>query len=87
VFLSTQEYRLPGAEMSQHWRLTHRGILRGVVTQRRDLIFVYIGDSCWHRYVLEALEAAALELAARDESALAQGQEVESEDKTRRDRD
>jgi hypothetical protein len=78
LFLSAREYRLPGAEISQSRRVTLQGIFRGVVIRRRSLIFLYIGDGRWHRFNLERLEAAALELAAREVSALAQGQEVES---------
>jgi hypothetical protein len=71
-FLSTGEYQLPGAEISQHRCFTIRGIFQGVVSRRGNSGFAYIGDGCWHCFDLERLEAAALELAAREESALAQ---------------
>ena len=76
-FLWAREYRLPGAEISQHRRFTLRGIFRGVVTQQRGVIFVYIGDGLQHRFDLDRLEAAALELARGEGEALAQGQQVE----------
>jgi hypothetical protein len=47
---------------------------------------VYIGDGQWHRFTLNRLEAAALELVAREREALAYGEEVESLPKTRRER-
>jgi hypothetical protein len=76
--LSTGEYRLPGTGIAQYRRFTLQGIFGGVVPRRRYLILMYIGDGCWHHFDLERLEAAAQELAAREGSALAQGQEVES---------
>jgi hypothetical protein len=78
LFLSDREYQVPGAEISQYRRFTHEGIFRGVVVRRGNLIFVYIGDSWWCRFDLETLDAAALEFAARETEALADGEEVES---------
>jgi len=77
-FLLTREYRLPGAEISQNRHITLRGVFRGVVARQRSLMIVYIGDGHLHRFDLESLEAAALEFAVTEESALAQEQEVES---------
>jgi hypothetical protein len=77
-FLSTREYRLPDAEISQHRRFTLRGIIRGVVVRRGSLIFLYIGDGQWHRFNLSQLETAALKLAVRELGALEEVQEVES---------
>jgi hypothetical protein len=59
----------------------------GVVVQLRSLIFVYIGDGQWHFFNLERLEAVALELAAWELSTRVEGQEVESQDKTRREKE
>jgi hypothetical protein len=56
-----------------------------VVARWGNLIVVYIGDGQWHRFTLNRLEAAALELVARERKALAYGQEVESSDKTTRE--
>jgi hypothetical protein len=42
-----------------------------------NLMFVYIGEGNWHRFNLEELEAAALELARRQVVALEEGQQVE----------
>jgi len=84
-FLSTRQYRLPGDEVSQHRPSTLGGIFWGVVVRRRSLIFVYIRDGNWPRFDLERLETAALRLA--EEEALAQGQEVECQDKTMKERD
>jgi hypothetical protein len=41
-----------------------------VVIRRQSLIFVYIGDGQWHRFDLEVLEVAALDLAAQESEAL-----------------
>ena len=41
-------------------------------------MLVYIGDGQWHRFNLDQLEEAALELARRESEALGSGQEVES---------
>jgi len=71
TFLSTREYRLPGAEIHQHRRFTLRGVFRGVVVRRGNLIFVYIGDGNWHRFNLTELEDAAVELQLSEEIALA----------------
>jgi hypothetical protein len=58
-----------------------------VVAQQGNLVFAYIGDGQWHRFDQDRLEAAALELVARELEAFALGQEVESWDKTRRERE
>ena len=53
--LRTGEYRLPGVEVSSHRFITIRGVFRGVVVQRRNAVYVYLGDGLWRRYYLEAL--------------------------------
>jgi hypothetical protein len=58
-----------------------------VVAQRGNLVFAYIGDGQCHRFDQDRLEAAALEFVARELEAFALGQEVESWDKTRRERE
>jgi len=85
--LSTWEYRLPGAELSQHWRCTLRGNLKEVVFRWRNVIFVYSWQGLWHRFDWESLEASALESERREQGALVLAQGVESYDKTRKERD
>ena len=70
-FLSTREYRLPGAEISQQRLFTLQGIFRRVVVRRRDLMFVYNRDGNWHRCNLNELETLSLELVLRAQIALA----------------
>jgi hypothetical protein len=70
-FLSTREYRLPGAQIAQHRRFTLRGVFRRVVVRRGNLIFVYIGDGNWHWFSLTDLEDAAIALQLSEEIALA----------------
>jgi len=60
LFLSTQEYQLPGGEISQHRPFTLGGIFRGVVVRQWNLVFIYIGDGLWPRFDLTNLEEAAL---------------------------
>jgi hypothetical protein len=42
-----------------------------VVVRRGSLIYVYIGDGNWHRFDLNVLEDAAIQLQLREEIALA----------------
>ena len=49
-FLSTREYRLPGVEVSEHWRTTGRGVGRRVAIRRGSLIFPYIADGNWRQF-------------------------------------
>ena len=42
-----------------------------MVIRRGNLIYVYIGDGNWHRFNLVELDDAALELALREQVALA----------------
>ena len=58
-----------------------------MVTQQRNLIFIYIGEGNWHRFDFDKLEAAGLESIARELQALANRQEVASQDKTRKERE
>jgi len=58
-FLRTGRYRLHGAEVSSDRAITIRGVFRGVVIQRGNVIYVYRGDGLWHRYRLVALPAEA----------------------------
>jgi hypothetical protein len=49
-FLSTREYQLPGAEVSEHQRTTIRGVGRKVAIRRGSLVFIYLGDGTWKRF-------------------------------------
>jgi len=49
-FLSTREYRLPGVEVSEHRRVTLRGVGRRVAFRRGSLVYIYIGDRLWKRF-------------------------------------
>jgi hypothetical protein len=49
-----------------------------VGARRGNLISLYIADCCWHRFDLDRIEPAALELAAKETGALVNGQEVET---------
>jgi hypothetical protein len=73
LFLRTREYRLPSVEVSEHLRITIRGLGQGVAAQRGGLIFMNEGDGLWRRFDLRR-------------PCLSE-QEVESQDKTRRERD
>jgi len=54
-FLSFRRYQLPGAEISEYWSITVRGIFPGVVARRGDLIHLYRGDGLWYRFRLGVL--------------------------------
>jgi hypothetical protein len=56
LFLPTQDYLVPGAEIFKHQCVTFRGVFRGVVVRRGSLMFVYIQDEHWRRFDLAALE-------------------------------
>jgi hypothetical protein len=49
-FLSTREYRLPGVEVSEHWRVTIQGVRRGGAFQQGSLVFIYLGDGQSRRF-------------------------------------
>jgi len=76
--LSDAEYRLPGAEISQHHHFTLGGMFPVVIRPMNRLIFGYIGDDQWHRFDFEKFEEATFELACCKLGGLTQGQEVES---------
>ena len=54
---------------------------------RINLMFIYTGDGNWHCFDFDRLESAALEVAAKELAALANGQEVETFDMMRRGRE
>jgi hypothetical protein len=58
-----------------------------VVIPPRNVTFVYIEDGWWQRFDLHTFGTAALELAVREVRALVGVQEVESQDKTRKERE
>ena len=70
--LRTREYRLPGLEVSEHRRITIRGVGRRVAGRGGSLIFLYAGEGLWRRFDLARSCLTA--------------QEVESEDKTRKEK-
>jgi hypothetical protein len=84
MVVSTPEDRLPVAGISQHQVFTLSEIFRGVVIPKRDSIFVSIGDGSGQQLDLDRLEVVGLGLATREQAALVHGQEVESQNKTRR---
>jgi len=67
LLLPPQEYRLPGAEILQHLCNTIRGIFRGVVIQRRSIMFRYLGNSQWRFFELESLARRAQEVQSQEE--------------------
>ena len=71
AFLSERRDSLPGVEIYQHRTFTIRGIFRGVVVRRGNLVFVYIGDGNWHRFKLDVLEQLAVDRQLDEEIALA----------------
>jgi hypothetical protein len=58
-----------------------------VVIRPRNVTFVYIGDGWWQRFDLHTFGTAALEIAVSEASALVGVQEVESQDKMRKERE
>jgi hypothetical protein len=48
--LQTQEYSLPGIEVSEYRRITIHGVGRGLVERRGSLIFLYEGEGLWRRF-------------------------------------
>lgn len=58
-----------------------------MVIRPRNVTFVYIGDGWWQRFDLHTFGTAALEIAVSEASALVGVQEVESQDKMRKERE
>jgi len=71
-FLRVQEYLVSGTTMCQHRHTTIQVIFQGLVIRRRSLIILYLGDSSWRSFDLKVLAS--------------QGQEVEFQKETRRER-
>jgi len=62
TILRTREYRLPGAEVSSHRTITLRGVFRRLAIQRRNAVYIYLGDGLWYRYRLVTLAAQVQEV-------------------------
>ena len=61
-FLSVRRYRLPSAEISEHWVITIRGVFREVVIQQGRVIYIYREDGLWYRFRLGVLVTEELEV-------------------------
>jgi len=72
TLLRTREYLLPGSDILEHRLITIRGIFRGTVIWWKGVIYIYRGDRLCYRFRLVTLAT--------------QVQEVESLDKTRKER-
>jgi hypothetical protein len=49
-FLSTREYRVPGATVSEHRCTTIGGVGKRVAFRRGSLIYIYLADGHWRRF-------------------------------------
>ena len=67
LFLRTWEYRLSGATISHHRRITIRGVLQGLVVRWANLVYTYLRDEHWRQIYLDALAWLCQEVESHDE--------------------